>query len=171
MALVAFTSSTIEDVVSMDRRKAGKRVGRLAARHSRADEKGAGRSQDDRVSIGRRIGDLLAADGATRTATIFHDDRLPEPPRQRFGEQAAGDVGISARREGHDEADRLVGIVLGTCRKGQGSGHEKDGATTDFHDARISLPKCRHDDKADCHIMRSDACCRLQTEDEWPQSN
>jgi hypothetical protein len=116
-----------------NRRKARQCVGRLAAGHPRADEEGSGRAQHERVAVGRRIGDLLAADGAAGSAAIFHHHRLAKPLGQSLGKQATGDVGISAGSKRHDKADRLVGIALGASVTGQEHRRDEQGATVNLH--------------------------------------
>src|SRR5437667_634878 len=66
----------------------------------------------ERVAVGRRLGDRFAAYRPTGAAAVVHQDLLPERRRPRLADEARGRVHRFARGEGHDEADRLGGISL-----------------------------------------------------------
>jgi len=59
-------------------------------------------AEDERVSIGSRMGDPAGADGAVRASDIFDDDGLTKRYAHPLGEGARDVVGQRARRERHD---------------------------------------------------------------------
>ncbi len=63
------------------------------------------------VAVRRAAGDEGAADRAAGAAAVLDHHRLADLLAQRFGEDAADHVRGAAGREGHDQADRAVGIV------------------------------------------------------------
>jgi hypothetical protein len=70
-------------------------------------------SQKQGVAIGRRLGDIVAADDPVDAAAVFDDDILPEALAEfwcdDFGDESRG----TTTRKRHDEVDGSVGI--GRC--------------------------------------------------------
>ena len=92
------------------------------------DRQGRGRTAQQRVAV--RLGAIgdLGADIAGRAGAIVDDDRLAPGGRKLLADDAAEHVGRSAGREGHDDADLLVGIgCLGKARRRQQ--HQRNGRT------------------------------------------
>ncbi|MNV52164.1 hypothetical protein D3C71_1442430 [compost metagenome] len=67
--------------------------------------------QQQRVAVRAGVRHVLAADVAAGARAVFHDDGLAVQLAQVFGQQAALDVGTAPGGEGHDDADRPVGVV------------------------------------------------------------
>jgi hypothetical protein len=93
-----------------------------------------GRDQQ-RVAVGLGVLDLHGADRARGTALVVDDHGLTELMGQFVGEHAADDVGRSAGRERHDEADCTIGILgvrarNGGCRERADAGRKQ---MTAFH--------------------------------------
>jgi hypothetical protein len=65
------------------------------------------------VAVGRRFGDELRADHTVSAGAVVDDDGLPELRRELLADEAADDVGRTARRERHDHPDRLARRLLG----------------------------------------------------------
>ena len=78
------------------------------------------------MAVGLGARHLLAADIAAGARDILHHHGLAELGRQPLGHEAGDDVGTGARRERHDELDRLVGPGEGGP-EGQGRGREAGG--------------------------------------------
>jgi hypothetical protein len=87
-------------------------VGQLAAMQEEQDRMRRGRSETDRVAVGRCAGASLAADDAGAAGLVFNHDRRAQRTAQRLGKQARHDVGGTAGCIGDHQADRLVGIGL-----------------------------------------------------------
>ena len=91
-------------------------------RHGRAErrvDRVVGRREQERVAVGRRLGDDVAGDDAARAGLVVDQHLLAELGRQPLGQEARHDVRDAAGREGHDQSDRPLGI-LGP-RSGDGS--------------------------------------------------
>ncbi len=84
------------------------------------------RAHQQRVAVRRRLGDQVRADIASGACAVVDHDLLAERARQALGQRTADDIGGTAGRVRHHEADRLVGIVVG---RGQGRGQQKAGAS------------------------------------------
>ena len=63
------------------------------------------------------LGHHPAADRPARAGLVLDDERAADLLLDRLGEHSADDVGGAARGEGHDDADRLVGIGGGILRE------------------------------------------------------
>ena len=111
-----------------DRREVGHRVvGQVLEQAGVHDQRVDRRHQGQPVGLGAR--DLLAADIARGAGDVVDDDRLAEPGRQLLRHEAGDDVGTGARREGHDDAHRLVGPGEGGPGARQDAGGEgQEGA-------------------------------------------
>ena len=68
------------------------------------------------VAVARRARDLRHADVAAGAGDVLDVELLAELLRQLLRDQPSGDVGHAARRERHDDLDRLVRILLRECR-------------------------------------------------------
>jgi hypothetical protein len=82
------------------------------------------RADHQRVAVGRGLCHLGRADVAAGAGFVVHQQLLAPDRRQRVGNQAAEDVGDARRREGHDQAHRLVRIAGGAAL-GEGVGREQ----------------------------------------------
>jgi len=100
-------------------------VARAQLEHQLGHGKGIGRQQQ-RVAIGRCLGNETAAYGAAGARAVVHEHGLADAGRQLLAQQSRQRVGIAACGVGHDDGDRLVGVGLGLRRTGeqrQGHGH------------------------------------------------
>jgi hypothetical protein len=94
----------------------------------RVDRHRAAGGHQQRVAVGRLLGDEVAGDVAVGAGAVLHHHRLAERLRQRRRHGARDLVGGAARREAHDHADRLVGIrCLRQGEAGQGGGRQGGG--------------------------------------------
>ena len=78
----------------------------------RVDRQHPGRGDPDGVSVRRGLGHGSDTDIATRARPVLDHKRLMQVFRDQRLQGADDDVGASARRKGHDDLDRLVGISL-----------------------------------------------------------
>src|SRR5262249_10742569 len=79
--------------------------------------------EEQRVAIGRRLGHEVGPDVAAGAGAVFDDDRLAPGFRQPRPQETGQDIDRAARRIGHDDANRMVGIIgLRKGRPGQQSG-------------------------------------------------
>ena len=76
----------------------------------RIDGEGAGLADQQRVTVGRRLGDGLGADDMRGAALVFDNDRLAPGFTQLVAERAADHVSDAARRRGDDQRDRTIRI-------------------------------------------------------------
>ncbi|MCY1383335.1 hypothetical protein D9M69_714530 [compost metagenome] len=77
-----------------------------------------GGGHHQRVAVGRRAGQLLGKDRATRSGFVFDHHGLFPFRAQRVAQHAGQDVGGAAGREGHDQADGMIGEGLGARAQG-----------------------------------------------------
>ena len=91
------------------------------------------RAEEQRVTVGRRLGDDLGADGAAGTRTVIDDQLLAESLAEFLAENARQRLGAAAGREGHDKAQRLVRIIglRRHCREHRQRSAENDCACRD----------------------------------------
>jgi hypothetical protein len=75
-----------------------------------------GEHHQERVAVGRRLGDLLGADHGVGPRPVLDDHRLLERFRKPRRHGARHDVGRAAL-VGNDDAHRLVGISLRMQRR------------------------------------------------------
>ena len=68
--------------------------------------------EEQRVAVGRGLGDRFRRDVAARARTVLDDEGLAEPLGEPFAEQTRQDVIGPACREADHEAHRLVGVGL-----------------------------------------------------------
>ena len=95
-----------------DRREGGRRVVRHLLVEELVGDGGADRAEQQRVAVGRRLGDQLRADIAAGAALVLDHDIGAPGVLQMLGGDAAQQVGRAGGRERHDHADRLAGIGL-----------------------------------------------------------
>ncbi len=84
---------------------------------------GAGIADENRVAVGRRLCDALAAGHAGRGSDVLHDDRLPQQLAHALGLDARVEVDAATGGEGHDERDRPCRPVL----RGGAAGEREQG--------------------------------------------
>ena len=77
----------------------------------RADAVGGDRVQQQRVAVRFRLGDAGGRDGASGTAAIVDDDRLPERLGELGPDDPRDEVGGAARRDRDDELNRPSGVA------------------------------------------------------------
>ena len=101
-----------------DRREVLRRiVGQLLVERRVGGER-AGRHEEQRVAVGRRLGDRGRGDHRAAAGAVFNDDRLAEPLFQlRLELPARHDVHRAARPERQDQRDRPRRIVVGAGRR------------------------------------------------------
>ena len=91
------------------------------------------RRQQQGVAVGRRLGHCLAADGGAGARPVVDDDLLLQALAEFGRDDAHGPVHRTARREGHDDADRAARVVLRLnirhCQRCQRSGQRGDEVT------------------------------------------
>ena len=105
-----------QHVVDVDRAHDRREVLHRVVRHLRVDADVDRERRDvaeqQRVAVGRRLGDGVGADHAARAGAVVDDDRLAERLGQRLLHDARIEIDRAARRERHDDADRLRRIRL-----------------------------------------------------------
>ena len=69
--------------------------------------------QQQRVAVGRGLGNDVGADHRAAAGLVVDDEALAQRLLQPLREKAGVVVGRAAGGEGHDDADRPVGIALG----------------------------------------------------------
>ena len=112
-----------------DRRKGALRVVREIAIQCGRDGERARAAVKERVAVRRRLCGGGRADGAASARAVVDDDGLAESLGELLADEAADDVGRPARRERHDEMDRLRGIALRRDKRdGQGAKQRERGA-------------------------------------------
>src|SRR6266496_3815535 len=87
---------------------------RLVERH--VDRVGR-RRDEERVAVGRRLGDEIGADVAARAGAVLDDDRLAERLAQSRRERPRGEIGDSTRRKSDDKPDRLARVLAERRRR------------------------------------------------------
>ena len=68
--------------------------------------------QQQRVTVGRGIGDAVGADDRSAASDVFDDDTLLQFLRKRLRNHARGFISRSAGRIGHDNRDSAARILL-----------------------------------------------------------
>ena len=71
-----------------------------------------------RVTVGRRLGDVVRRDDAARPGLVLDDDGLLDLLAELLAEVAGQDVGHAAGWGRHDDADGLGWILLPNPRGG-----------------------------------------------------
>ena len=100
-----------------DRREVPNRIEGHFGEEARVDRERPRRTHQDRVAVGRGLGDEVGADVAARARPVVDHDLLREALGELLRDDASDDVGAAARREGDDEADRLGGISFRRDRR------------------------------------------------------
>ena len=85
------------------------------------DRNGAGMAEQQRVAVGRGMGDRAAADGAAGAGLVVHDHLLMKRIRQLGGDHARHRVHPAARRIGHHQRNDAIGIA---CGRGAAGGRQ-----------------------------------------------
>src|SRR5690242_2709729 len=70
------------------------------------------RTLEDRIAIGRALGDEVGTDVAPGARTIVDDDRLTPGDRQLLADRTRHRVERAPGRKRHDQADRLGRVSL-----------------------------------------------------------
>ena len=96
----------------------------------RCDRRGAGCRQQQRVAVGGRLGHHVGTQRGAGAGAVLHVDRRVQLLPHGIGDQAGEDVGLPARRVGHDDADGLAGEVLRHGANGHGQ-HAADSGRGD----------------------------------------
>ncbi len=86
-------------------------VRRLRQQH-RIDGHGVVVGDQQLVAVRRGLGHVVGPDASGRACLVVHDDRLVPDLAEPLADHAGDDVVAPAGSEGHDEGDRLGGIVL-----------------------------------------------------------
>ena len=117
-----------------DRDEILRRIVRQLAIEIGIDGEGVLRGQQQRVAIGRRPCDRRRSDLIVGAALVLDHNRLAPFLGQPLRHGARDHVGRSARRQGHDDGDRLGRIGLG-MRGGreQADTCERQGNAKSFH--------------------------------------
>jgi hypothetical protein len=95
----------------------------------------AGPANHQRITIRRGTHDMLAADGAGSARAVVYDDLLSERRRHTAREETRESIGPTARRERHDESNRLDGIRGCLCPGGQREQRERNSEDSLHHRA------------------------------------
>ena len=124
-----------------DRREVLDRIER-EARIQRCTDRIGLRGKQQRIAVGGRLGDQLAADRRARARLVLDENRLAEAPGQLLRDQTHRPVDRAARGEGHDHPHRPRRIVV-RCRGRQDSEREQheQRATADRSSRRRVTPR------------------------------
>jgi len=76
-------------------------------------DRDVGRYDEQRVAVGRGLGDHIGADRAGRSGTVLDEDLLLPALHQALGHETPERVGAAPWRERHDDAHDLRRIGLG----------------------------------------------------------
>src|SRR4051812_48873369 len=93
------------------RRKVLYRLVRQTAVIARIESEAYMREQQ-RVPVGRRLGDQVGAERRSRPALVLDHERLRKDPGKFLRENAPDEIGSTAGRRGNDNTYRLGGIRL-----------------------------------------------------------
>jgi hypothetical protein len=102
---------------------------------------------EQRVAVGRRLGDHLRGDDRVGAGPVLDDDRLAEIFAQPLPDHAGENVGRPAGRERHHDADRPLGIArrrIGGLRAGRRDAGQHGHGTHGEH-AGVRRPASPHD--------------------------
>ena len=102
-----------------DRREILDRIEGHFGEEARVDRERSRRAHQDRVTVGRGLGDDVGADIAARAGPVVDHHLLREAHGESLRDRARDDVGAAARGKGHDEADRLRGVGIGRRGRAQ----------------------------------------------------
>ena len=90
-------------------------------------------TDQQRVAVGRRLGDRIVADRAAGARPVVDHDGLAERLLQLGRDQPRRGVGAAARRIGNDYAYGLRGELLRQGRRGEARGRRTNQNTTPTH--------------------------------------
>jgi len=93
-------------------------VGRRGVERADRGERQIHRKQQ-RVAVGRRTRHVFGADVGRAADPVLDQNRLAERLAQRLGDEPRLHVVGAARREGHDQMDRLGRVCLRRRRRGE----------------------------------------------------
>ena len=109
----------------------------------------AGRQRNDRdlrrgshqqhMSVGRRTGDRFGRERTGRRRAILDHELLPKRVAERLRDQTGNAVGISPRREGNHDLDRLLRPNLRACG-GHRARNNEHGQCRQKHAWRLRNP-------------------------------
>ena len=94
----------------------GDRIERQISVH-RAEDGVGGIRQQNRVTVGRGIGDRFGADQRAGAGAVDDDGLVAEPPCQAVGIEAGLDVDRRSRRQRHNDGDDARRITIVRTRK------------------------------------------------------
>ena len=110
---------------------------------------------DDGVTVRGGLKSALGTDHAAGATDVFDNEGLFEDLAEFFGGHATHDVAGAARREWHDEFDRLVRVIgLGQCGQWQCGGQGGHGRQADEVSANHVLVS---------FVIKIKICCSTQT--------
>src|SRR4051812_14651497 len=89
------------------RREIANRVEWKLREQARVDRERTGRTHEEGIAIGRRLGYEVCADVTTRTRPVIHDDLLAERFSKRERNDACDEVGRATGSQWNDKSDRL----------------------------------------------------------------
>jgi hypothetical protein len=110
-----------------DRREALHRIVADVLIDDGADDEGARIAEQQRMAVRLRLGGRPCPDGAAGARPILDHDALPQHDRETLPDEPCHDVGRPARRERHDDPDRLYRIGLRRRRSAKGAAGRSDG--------------------------------------------
>ena len=99
------------------------------------------RHREQRVTVGRGLGDRVAADDRARARPVLDHERLLERLRQVLGQNAGIDVGGAAGAERHHDLDRARRIVL---RRRYGGPRQRQGKRESRYGGRNGAQRHGH---------------------------
>ena len=116
-------------------------VGQIAAQ-TRIDRDSASSGEEQRVTVGRGLRDVIGPDRAVRAGLVLDDDALAEVFLQFVGDEAGDEIGVAARCEGDDEPDRALRIVLSAhrARERKHKGCDRDDCEPDPGSRQLGFP-------------------------------
>ncbi len=86
-------------------------VGQLLVERG-VDGQQAARRHQQRVAVGRALGDRIGGDHGPAAGAVLDHERLAETVGEMLAEPAREDIGAAARRVRHDDGDLARGILL-----------------------------------------------------------
>ena len=95
-----------------DRREIAHRVVGHRGKEADVDGVGAEAARDQRVAVGRGLGDRVGADVAPGAGAVLDQHRLSPALGHACADEARIEVGDAARRERHHDLDGLRGIGM-----------------------------------------------------------
>ena len=121
----------------IDRHEVGQRVVADLGVDGRVGGRGRHRGHAQHVAVGRGLDHLERADRAAAAGLVLHQHLLAQFLAQAGRDDARDDVGGAARREGHDQADRLAREGLGQGQRGRQGRHGQGGLQQSQRHGRV----------------------------------